>query len=200
MKNLKNPKSLLALVGLTTVLASCGAQGGFLATNPAQAYRINLTPALGYEFRDGVYTVPSVTATLTSAPGAWDIYDVEYTAILKNSEGDEATGDNSAIVPAFGTLFARAQGGYRCVASDGTVTDSTQGCTINSPTVRFMANGQSPSNTITKAITPIEWAVAHNTGPAQDTATWYAEFTFRGRVNGQVVSWKQNFQFVAPAQ
>ncbi|WP_412029513.1 hypothetical protein [Deinococcus yunweiensis] len=185
-------KKLLALPMLALLIASCGN-----GTSPdARAYTITMEP-LGYSVdTSGVYTIPEVTIELFSHAGAADVRTIDYTAVILNTSGARAAANNSQIVPAYGTMFGGARGGYTCR------TTAQAQCTWMSSDANFIDAGpqQWASNRILKAIMPFEWAVAHNTSNAGDTAGWYAEFTFRAvQTNGNTVTWKQNYQIVAPA-
>lgn len=154
------------------LLAGCG-QG--IVTTSAQPYNISLTP-LGYEVdQSGKITIPAVTATLTATAGAHDIYDVQYTAVLLDSQGNPAASDNTAIVPASGSLFSMAKGGYYCYAyssGGGTVTTPETQCTVNDPGASYVDNGFWKVNTVTnRAIVPGQWAIAHLNSMRGGTST-----------------------------
>ncbi|AWN24052.1 hypothetical protein DKM44_13070 [Deinococcus irradiatisoli] len=188
------------LGALMVPLAGCN--GGVSGLTPASyqdAYRISLT-SLGYSATGRgtsdsprLYKIPSVTATLVATSGAPDVRDVTYTATLLNSNGEPATGDNSSIAPAKGTLFAGAKGGYICA------TTAEAACTISSEDARWATNGSWTVNKVERAIVPIEWAVAQDNATTGEGAQWYAEFSYTAHMaNGQNASWKQRYQFVSP--
>lgn len=188
-------KKLLSLVTLGMVLSGCGTLSTLSVPGSPPPYSIRLTN-LGYEALNGQITIPDVTAVLTSAAGASDIYDVSYTAVLLNGNGEPAA-ENSRIVPATGNLMSYAKGGYRCTSTPDAA------CTINSADSYFAANNTFPGNTVTnRALVPGEWAVAHLTAQSRgdtDSAAWYVRVTWTGIVNGRPFSWNQNYQFTNPA-
>jgi hypothetical protein len=183
--------ALLALIPALVGLSGCGSTGN--ATTPP--YRVSLT-SLGYKYLDGVYTVPQVIANVVSSAGAPDIRTLTYKAVLLNPKGEKAIVNNAEITPLSGLLFANAKGGYACPAATAEVA-----CTMLTSGAFFADNGSWAANTVARAITPIEWAVAHNTASSTaDSAGWSADFTFTVlQANGNTLSWKQNYQFVAPA-
>ncbi len=186
------------LGALMLPLAGCnGGVSGITPTGYQDAYRVSLTP-LGYEIdKEGIITIPAVTAKLVATAGAPDVRELDYTAVLLNSQSEPATSENSPIVPAGGTLMVGAKGGYRCT---GNTPEAS--CTLSSGDAVWSNNGDWAANTVNnRAITPAEWAIAHSKATGGETAQWYAEFTYTALMTtGNSVKWKQRYQFTAPAK
>lgn len=194
-------KKLFALAALSVMLAACGSTTALLPASGA-SYSVALS-SLGYELTpEGRIIIPSVTATLTTAAGTRDIYNVTYTATLLDFDGRPVAGatetepGNSQIVPARGQLFTYGRGGYSCT------TTPTEQCRLTSPDANFVANTTAAS--VSRAIVPGEWAVAQiaasQANPTTQAAAWQARFDFQGQVSGQTVSWTQYYQFTNPAR
>lgn len=188
----------LAILALPMLFASCNLAG--LVGN-IQPYNIQMGP-LGYEIDEaGKITIPSVTGQVVSSAGAPDIAKITFVGILIDGQGNPAVGNNNSIIAPFGgTLMAGVKGGYTC-----TTTPSNE-CTMSKADAQFAITDSRvwPQNAFARPLTPGEWAVAHanavRNGQA-GTAPWSADFTFTAeQANGNVVSWKQNYQFLAPAK
>lgn len=177
-------------LALGLLLSACGSGG----SDTVPPYRVSLTN-LGYEQDEtGKITIPSVTANVVSSAGAPDIRKLEYTAVLLNGSGEPQADLDSKITPLNGLLFANARGGYRCN------TTPEGACTMTSADALMVDNGAWTANTISRALVPGEWAIAHVSGGA-GTAAWSVDFTFTAlQSNGRSVSWKQNYQFISPAK
>jgi hypothetical protein len=193
----KKSHQLWFLGALLLPLTACG----FTPTPPEDAYRVSLS-SLGYEVNDtGKIIVASVTANMTATAGAPDVRELDYTAVLLDSKGKPAAIDDSKIAPANGTLMVGAKGGYRCTGAPPTPEGA---CVVNSSDAIWSNNGSWATNTVSRAIVPGEWAVAHLAsfqGTTTGSAQWYAEFTYTAYMTtGQAVSWKQRYQFLIPVK
>lgn len=189
-------KKHLALALFPVLLASCNPQGEQQNNRP---YTITVE-SMGYSVDDeGKITIKQTDVKLFSTAGAPDVRSIDYTAVLLNSKGQPANSDNSTIVPTSGTLFGNGKGGYICTSEANAGQPS---CWMGASDVVLVDTGpiQWPVNNIAHFMMPGEWASAHLMSETRDSAGWYAEFTFRAvQTNGKVVTWKQNYQIIAPA-
>lgn len=185
----------LALLALPLLMASCNLPGG---GSNIQPYNIQMGP-FGYEVDDkGKITIPNVTGQVVSAAGAPDVAKITFKGILLDDQGQPAVPNNPTITPFGGTLIAGVKGGYTCS------TTPPNECTMVKPDAQFvMTDGRIwPQNAFTSTKTPIEWAMAHIAALKQGgTTPWSIDITFTAeQTNGKSVTWKQNYQFVAPAK
>lgn len=196
---MKKRASLMLASGL--LLSGCG--NGTTSGNGVNPYTITIK-SMGYRVSGSTISITDAAVELYSAPGAPDVSTISYTAVMLNSRGELAGYNQSTVVPATGTLFGKAHGGYLCT------TTATNVCTMMSSDVQLVTVGpaEAPENAITRSLMPREWAVIHNaastavgnTPPGGDTAGWYTQFTFTAtQANGKKVTWKQNYAIIAPA-
>lgn len=190
------------LLALPLLLASCGNLN--VGTSAQRPYTITVE-RFGYEVTSSGIVVADSPIVLNSAAGAYDVTTISYTAVLLNSAGEPVGNTQSTVLPATGTLFGKARGGYVCT---GTVASA---CSLASSDALFTntSDVQWPENRIVRALMPGEWAVLHaqefekigSEPVGGDSAGWSAEFTFMAtQSNGRQVTWKQKYPVVNPTK
>lgn len=186
-------KKYAMLLAVPMLLAGCGS-----SSPETRPYSITIQN-IGYTVdTSGQITVPEVRTNLYSSAGAPDVREIKFVGTLLDGNGQPAAGLNSKIVPLQGNLFAGGKGGYFCTQTPAA------SCTPLSQDAVIADAGPAnwpQQNSLARALIPSEWAKAHLSAKEQgNTAPWSVDIEFTAyQATGKVVTWKQNYQFVSPA-
>ncbi len=181
----------IAAAGL---LAGCG-----VIATPERPYKVMMED-IGYSVTiddKGVetYVIPQVKVQVTAGPGAKDMSDLSFKAVLLTGDDKPVFADDKGNVAADGFITGKLvgfmKGGYAC-----TTTVDAQ-CTINSPDSYYAPRVLNVADVAPTARIPITWAVAHN--HTAGSTSWHVRFDFTASNGGAPVNWSETYQIVAPA-